>query len=162
MGGFGKESCVITYVRKPGNTYDRHDMTIAVKLVLNQNTTNQPVTLSILRQFQSNDLRTTTMAMKLLSRYLWRKIAYEISCPQGNKSCFNSFPDKPWFFMCLQHKSFESAVGNGGIAFNEQFLLFQQFFLPLWRTSCHFYRIWNCRLQMLSVWKSLKFLFWKG
>ena len=34
-------------------------------------------------------------------------------------------------------------------------------FLPIWRTFCHFHRIWNCRLQILSVWKSLKFVIWE-
>ena len=42
VGGFGKKSCVSTGVRKPGNTH-RHDMTLAVKVAFNPNTTNQPV-----------------------------------------------------------------------------------------------------------------------
>ena len=40
-----EESCVSTGMRKPGNTMcdtDRHDMTLAVKVVLNPNTINQP------------------------------------------------------------------------------------------------------------------------
>ena len=43
IGGFEKESCVSTGVRKPGNicVTDRHDMTLAVKVALNPNTTNQ-------------------------------------------------------------------------------------------------------------------------
>ena len=43
VGGFGKKSSVSTGVRKPGNTCvtDRHDMTLAVKVALNPNTTNQ-------------------------------------------------------------------------------------------------------------------------
>ena len=44
VGGFGKKSCVSTGVRKPGNTLcvtDRHAMTLAVKVALNPNTTNQ-------------------------------------------------------------------------------------------------------------------------
>ena len=43
VGGFGKKSCVSTGVRKPGNmcVTDRHDMTLAVKVALNSNTTNQ-------------------------------------------------------------------------------------------------------------------------
>ena len=43
---FWKESCVSTGVRKSGNTTsvtDRHDMTLAVKVALNPNTTNQPI-----------------------------------------------------------------------------------------------------------------------
>ena len=45
---------------------------------------------------------------------------------------------------------------------NEQFLLFPQCFLPVWRTVCHIHQIQNCRLQTLSVWKSLKFVFWES
>ena len=40
----------------------------------------------------------------------------------------------------------------------EQFLLFPQCFLPFWRTLSQFYKIQNCRLQTLSVWKNLKFV----
>ena len=39
------------------------------------------------------------------------------------------------------HKSFENTVGKGEVARNEQFLLFPQCFLPIWRTFCHFYQI---------------------
>ena len=42
-----------------------------------------------------------------------------------------------------------------------QFLLFPQHFLPVWRTFCHFHNISNCRLQTLSVWKSVKFVIWE-
>ena len=51
---------------------------------------------------------------------------------------------------------------KGEIARNEQFLLFPQCFLPVWQTFCHFHQSWNCRLQTLSVWKSLKFVVWEG
>ena len=37
-------------------------------------------------------------------------------------------------FTCLQNKSFENTVGKGEIARNEQFRLFPQCFLPVWRT----------------------------
>ena len=62
---------------------------------------------------------------------------------------------------CLQCKSFENTAGKGEIARNEQFLLFPQCFLPIWRTICHFHQTWNCRLQTLSVWKSLKSVIWE-
>ena len=57
-------------------------------------------------------------------------------------------------------QSFENLVGKGEIACNGQFLLFPQCFIPVWRTVCHFHQIWNCCLQTLSVWKSLKFVVW--
>ena len=62
----------------------------------------------------------------------------------------------PWFLL-VWTMSFENTVGKGEVAHNEQFLLFQQCFLSLWRTLCHFLQIWNCYLQTLSVCKSLKF-----
>ena len=84
----------------------------------------------------------------------------------------NPFPNKPWFLrVCttgilktlwekekLHYRYFENTVGKKEIARNEQFLLFPQCFLPIWRTFCHFHRIQNCRLQTLLVWKSLKFV----
>ena len=42
-------------------------------------------------------------------------------------------------FMGLQYKSFENTAGKGEIARNEQFLLFPQCFLPIWRTFYHFH-----------------------
>ena len=62
---------------------------------------------------------------------------------------FNLYPATPNYpipkqalvFTCLQYKSFENTVGKGEIARNEQFLLFPQCFLPIWRTFCHFHEI---------------------
>ena len=76
-----------------------------------------------------------------------------------NKS-FNPFSNRPWFLRVCS-TSLENTVGKGEIALNEQFLLFPQCFLSVWRTFFHFHQIWNCRLQMLSVWKGLKFVVWE-
>ena len=62
---------------------------------------------------------------------------------------------------CLQYKPFENTVGKGEIARNELFLLFPQCFLPFLRTFRHFIEIENCRLQTLSIWKSLNFVAWE-
>ena len=59
-------------------------------------------------------------------------------------------------FLCLHYKSFKNTVGKEEIARNEQFLLLSQCFIPFWKTFRHFHQIKNCRLQTLSVWKSLK------
>ena len=74
---------------------------------------------------------------------------------------FNPFPNKPWFFTCLQYRSFENTVGKGEIARYEQFLLFPQCFLSFRTTFCHFYQLYKCRLRTLSIWKSLKFVVWE-
>ena len=52
-------------------------------------------------------------------------------------------------------------VGKGEIARNEQFLLFPQQFLRVWRTFFHIHYILNSRLQTLSVWKCPKFVVWE-
>ena len=61
---------------------------------------------------------------------------------------------------CLQYKSFENTVGKGEIARNEQFLLCPQCFLPIWRRVFFFF-FRKCRLQIPSVWNSLKFVVWE-
>ena len=77
-------------------------------------------------------------------------------CPR-----LNPFPNKPWFLRVCNTSIFENTEGKGEIAHNEQFLLFPQCFLPVRRTFCHFHQVQNCRLQTLSVWKSLKFVVWE-
>ena len=74
--------------------------------------------------------------------------------------CF-LFPKQALVITCLQYKSFENTAGKGKIARNEQFFLFPQCFLPIWKTFFYFHQIRNCRLQTLSFWKSLKFVVWE-
>ena len=76
-------------------------------------------------------------------------------------SGFNPFDKQALVFTCLQNKSFENTVGKGEIALYEQFLLFPQCFLPVWRTFCHFHQFQHCCLQTFSVWKSLKYVLWE-
>ena len=52
----------------------------------------------------------------------------------------NPFPNKTLVFTCLHCESFENTVGKREIAHNEQFLLFPQCFLPIWRTFIQFYQ----------------------
>ena len=74
---------------------------------------------------------------------------------------FNPVPKQALVFTCLHNNSFENTVGKEEIARNEQFLLFPQCFLLVCRTFCHLHQVQNCRLQILSVWKSLEFVVWK-
>ena len=49
-------------------------------------------------------------------------------------TCFFLTPSQTnLVFTCLQNKSIENTVGKGEIARNEQFLLFPQRFLPIWK-----------------------------
>ena len=73
----------------------------------------------------------------------------------------NPFQAKPWFLLVCSTSLFENTVLKGEIARNEQFLLFPQCFLPVWRTLRNFHETLNCRLQTLSVWKIVKFVVWE-
>ena len=54
---------------------------------------------------------------------------------------FKPIPTQRHLLTPLGNKPFENTVGKGEIAPNEQFLLFQQCFLPVWMTFCHFREI---------------------
>ena len=53
----------------------------------------------------------------------------------------NPFPNKPWFLHICSTGLFENTVGKGEIAHNEQFLLFPQRLLTIWKTFCHFHQV---------------------
>ena len=106
---------------------------------------NVPVELDL-------NLNAITLASNLqawfVNFYLYQVLAFLY------KMQFNPFPHndtfrRPWETSLLK------TLGKGEIARNEQFLLFPQCFLPIWITFCYFRQIRNCRLQTLSVWKSL-------
>ena len=84
-----------------------------------------------------------------------------------HKICFlvyhtlNPFPNKPRFSWVCSTSLWKTPWEKEEIACNKQFLLFPQCFLPIWGTFCHFHQIWNCRLQTLSLWKSLKLVIWE-
>ena len=79
---------------------------------------------------------------------------------QQLQSQFNPFRNKPWFLRVCNRSLLKTQWEKGTIARNKQFLLFPQYFLSFWRTLFYFHQILKCRLQALSVWKSLKFVVW--
>ena len=94
----------------------------------------------------------------MFDKYFWQQ-QYETYNSNAN-GLVNPFPNKP-LFLRVCSTSLENTVGKGEIARNEQFLLFPQCFLPVWRTFFHNHQIWNCRLLTLTIWKSLKFVVWE-
>ena len=104
----------------------------------------------------------------VLSHSVFRRLALHTRKNQGlfGKGLRNifvyPFPKQGLVFTCLKYMSFESSVGKREIARNEQFLLFPQCFLSIWRNFFLFHQIWNYHLQTLLVWKSLKLSFGKG
>ena len=75
-------------------------------------------------------------------------------------SNFNPFPNKPSFLRVCS-TSLLKTLWKKEKLFNIQNFSFSQCFLPIWSTFCHFHRMSNCRLQTLSIWKSLNFILWE-
>ena len=57
----------------------------------------------------------------------------------------------------MRKNAFENIVGKEENAGNQHFLLFPQYFLPYQGEISAFRSFLFCRLQMLSIWTSLKF-----
>ena len=83
--------------------------------------------------------------MMLFAKLLIETIIYTLD---WKLCCLTLSQSQALVFTCLQHKSFENAVGKGEIARNEQFLLFPQCFLPVWKTFAIFieFEIVVCKL----------------
>ena len=71
-------------------------------------------------------LVTTIFSKGFYLRIVWKRV--------------NTFPNKPWFLRVCSTSLLKNTEGKGEIARNEQFLLFPQCFLPIWRTFCHFHQ----------------------
>ena len=67
----------------------------------------------------------------------------------------------PGFYVSAVQVFLKTLWEKEKLLINEQFLLFPQSLLPIWKTLCHFRQIWKCHLQTLSVWKRLKFVAWE-
>ena len=72
----------------------------------------------------------------------------------------NPFPNKPRFLRVCSTSPLKTLWEKEKLLVTSNFS-FSQCFLPVWRTFCHFRQIWNCCLQMLSIWTSLKFFVWE-
>ena len=72
----------------------------------------------------------------------------------------NPFPSKPLFLSVYSRNLLKTIWEKEKLLVMSNFS-FSQCFLPIWRTFHHFRQTQNCRLQNLSVWKSLKFVVWE-
>ena len=97
----------------------------------------------------------------MFSKGFFLRVVKSRDCVVKNKhnfSCFLTFSQTSPGFYVYAIQVFWNTVGKGS---KEQFLLFSQCFVPVWRTFCHFHQIWNFGLQALSVWEGLKFVVWE-
>ena len=67
--------------------------------------------------------------------------------------------EKEKMLVTCKRGPFENNVGKGENAGNQHFLLFPECFLLFLKQISLFQLHWFCRLQMLSIWTSLKFCY---
>ena len=83
------------------------------------------------------------------------------SCLDVTEIVLNPFPNKPWFLRVCSTSLLKTLWEKEKLLIISNFYFSRSVFYPFLRIFCHFLKIWNCRLQTLSVWKSLKFVVWE-
>ena len=86
---------------------------------------------------------------------------YEAPCLKSmanaiSKFSLNTLPTKPGFLHV-----FKTPWEKEKLLVTSNFSFSPPCFLFVWRTFSHFHQTQNCRLQTLSVWKSLKVVVWE-
>ena len=95
------------------------------------------------------------------------KILYVWLMCIGDKSAerrlnkINPFQNKPWFLRVCGASLWKALWEKEKLLIRSNFFFSHSVFYPSGVTFCHFHQIRNCRLQTLSVWKSLKFVVWE-
>ena len=74
---------------------------------------------------------------------------------------FNPFPSKPLFLCVCVTRLLKTLRGKEKLLVTSNFSFSYSVFYPFRRTFCHSHQIQNSCLQVLSVWKSLKRVFWE-
>ena len=89
---------------------------------------------------------------------LWnqRKSSWASAC-----SIINPFQNKSWFSHVCSTSLLKTIWKEKKLFVTSNFSFSHSVFYLLRRTFWHFDQVSNCRLQTLSVWKSLKFVIWK-
>ena len=77
----------------------------------------------------------------------------------SGRSRLNSFPNKPLFSRVCRTSLLKTLWEKEKLLVTSNFSFSHSVFYPFGYTFLYFYHTSNCRLQSLSVWQSLKFVF---
>ena len=72
----------------------------------------------------------------------------------------NPFPHNDTFWRPWETSLLKTLWEKEKLLVTSNFSFSHSVFYPLGELCCHFHQIWNCRLQTLSVWESLKSVVW--
>ena len=73
----------------------------------------------------------------------------------------NSFPNKPWFLRVCSTSILKTLWEKEKLLVTSNFSFSHNVLYLFGEFSAIVIKIWNCHLQSLSVWKSLKFVVWE-
>ena len=112
--------------------------------------------------------KTKLNAVKMINIYLWWFILVTSIFSLSHsvfKSCLpqacEPFPKQSLVLRVCSTSLLKTWWEKEQLLITSSFSFSHSVFYPFWRTFCHFYQTWNCRLQTPSVWKSLKFVVWE-
>ena len=77
------------------------------------------------------------------------------------KVTVNPFPNKPWFLHLCSTSLLKTLCEKEKLLVTSNFSFSHSVFYPFGELLAVFINFWNCHLQTLSVWKSLKFVIWE-
>ena len=75
--------------------------------------------------------------------------------------CFFPFPNKPWFLRVCSTSLLKTLMEKKKLLVTSNFSFSISVFYPFGQLSAIYITIYNCHLQTLSVWKSLKLVVWE-
>ena len=87
-------------------------------------------------------------------------IGLKFTLCKGHKT-FNPFPNKPWFLRVCSTSLLKTLWEKVKLHMMSNFSFCHSVFYLFEELFCYFCQLWNCRLQTLSVWKSLKCVVWE-
>ena len=74
---------------------------------------------------------------------------------------FHPFPNNPWFLRVFSTSPLKTLREKEKLLVTSNFSFSHSVFYPFGKLSAIFIYFKNCRLQTLSIWKSLKFVVWE-
>ena len=98
---------------------------------------------------------TTVISRKTISRSLQDR-----STKTNFNFWVNPFPNKPWFLRVCITSLLKTLWEKEKLLVTSNFSFSHCIFYLSEELSAIYIKFWNCRLQTLSVWKSLKFVVW--
>ena len=150
--GKGEIACSVQYLFFSHSVFERHCRFTKTKV--NEKMMNDCRHFLLFQQCFlpfKNKLTKSHLFSGLQTLSILTKLTFHLVKRSG---CLNPFPHNDNFWRPWETSLLKTLWEK------EKLLLFPQCFLPVWITCCHIRQIWNCRLQTLSVWKSLKFVVW--